>query len=281
MTAIISTAYSRLLGDELRQLRESCTSFNGRAMAVHLGWDPSKVSNIERGKARATEVDLAQFMATCGKDLSYVEGFHDRYRNAFDPCTVTRSDNLRTLVLAESMATKIYSYEVVNVHGLVQTEHYARALFTDAKLEPPEDIEMCVQARMARQAVLRRPHRPECVFYVHELALRRRFGDAQVMMEQYKRLLHRTHVFRIVPESVSTLRSPCQLFEFGKASPVVYTETDMAQVFAQDDKAVTRAKKHFQRLNVLALDEERSRKMLMEYAHGLREDFNDPGIGVA
>jgi hypothetical protein len=281
MTAIISTAYSRYLGDELRRLRESCTTFNGREMAVHLGWDPSKVSNIERGKVRATEVDLVQFMATCGKDLHHLEEFRARYHNAFDPCVASPSDNLRMLVMAEAMAKKIYSYEVMYVHGLVQTERYARALFVDAHLEPLEDIEKHVKARMDRQTILRRPYRPECVFYVHELALRRRIGDAQLMKEQYLRLLHRTHVFRIVPATASTFHSPCQLFEFGKASPVVYTETDLAQVFAQDSTAVARATRHFERLDAVALDEEQSRSMLMEYASGLRQDFGDPGIGVA
>lgn len=281
MTAIISTPYSRYLGDELRGLRESCTTLNGREMAVQLGWDPSKVSNIECGKVRATEVDLVQFMATCGKDLHYFEDFRNRYHNAFDPRVTSQSDNLRMLVMAESMATKIYSYEVMNVHGLVQTAHYARALFVDGQLGAPEDIEGHVQARMERQTILRRPYRPECVFYVHELALRRRFGDTRLMKEQYLRLLHRTHIFRIVPDTVSTFRSPCQLFEFGKASPVVYTETDMAQVWAQDTMAVTRATNHFQRLDAVALDEDQSRNMLMEYVRRLRDHFDEPGMGVA
>jgi hypothetical protein len=281
MTAIISTAYSRYLGDELRRLRESCTSFNGRAMAIHLGWDPSKVSNIEHGKARATEVDLAQFMATCGKDLHYLEEFRQRYYKAFDTCVTARSDNLRMIVMSEATATKIYSYDVLTVHGLVQTARYARALFVDAQIEAPEDIEGHVQARMERQTVLRKVYRPECVFYVHELALRRRLGDAQLMKEQYLRLLHRTHVFRIVPDTVSTFHSPYQLFEFGKASPVVYTETDMAQVWAQDATVVARARKHFQRLDAVALGEEQSRSLLMEYVGDLRDELDEPEMGVA
>src|SRR5687767_14940566 len=84
MTAIISTPYSRDLGDELRHLRESCTSFHGRAMAIQLGWDPSKVSDIELGKVRASQVDLVQYLATCGKNIDFVDEFIRRYHNAFD-----------------------------------------------------------------------------------------------------------------------------------------------------------------------------------------------------
>lgn len=270
MTAILSTPYSRYLGDELRRLRESCTSFNGRAMAVHLGWDPSKVSNIEHGKVRATEVDLVQFMATCGKDLHYVEEFRDRYRNAFDLYFAPRMDNLRTLAMAEAMAEKISSFEIMNVHGLLQTEDYARELFVDGHIiEAPDDIERAVQARMERQTIMRRPNRPECVFYVHELVLRTRLGDAQLMKEQYLRLLHRTHTIRIVPAEVSTFRSSLELFEFGKASPVVYTESDMLQLWAQDAVAIARTKRHFQRLDAVALDVEQSRSKLLEYINSL------------
>ncbi|MGW6930576.1 helix-turn-helix domain-containing protein [Lentzea sp. NPDC054927] len=269
MTAIISTPYSRYLGDELRQLRESCTSFTGRAMAIHLGWDPSKVSNIEHGKVRATEVDLVQFMATCGKDLHYYEEFRDRYYNAFDLYFAPRIDNLRTLAMAEAMAEKIFSFEIVNVHGLLQTEGYARELFIDSHIEAPDDIERHVQARMERQTIMRRPNRPECVFYVHELVLRTRLGDAQLMKEQYLRLLHRTHTFRIVPAEISTFRSSLALFEFGKAAPVVYTESDMLQLWAQDTVAIARTKRHFQRLDAVALDEEQSRHKLLEYINGL------------
>jgi len=56
MTALTSTAYSRDLGDELRSLREQ-SGQTGAAFADRLGWDASKVSNIEkgrRGRARST-----------------------------------------------------------------------------------------------------------------------------------------------------------------------------------------------------------------------------------
>lgn len=272
MTAIISTPYSRDLGDELRRLRESCTPFNGRSMAARLGWDPSKVSDIELGKARASEVDLVQYLATCGKDINFVEEFRRRYYNAFDLYFAQENGSLRTLVMTETMATKIISYDVMTTPGLVQTERYARELFVDSHIEAPDDIEEYVRARIERQAIMRRHDRPECEFYVHELALRTRLGDAQLMEDQYLRLLFHTHVLRIVPANISTFRSACVLYEFEKAAPVVFTETDMAQVFAQEKTAVARARRLFQRLDAVALDAEQSRGMLMDYISGLRED---------
>ncbi|WP_090068320.1 helix-turn-helix domain-containing protein [Lentzea flaviverrucosa] len=281
MTAIISTPYSRELGDELRRLRETCTQFHGRAMAISLGWDPSKVSDIELGKVRASDVDLVQYMATCGKNIDFIDAFRSRYYNAFDLYLAQVPDKLRTLALTEAMATKIISYDIMTVHGLLQTDDYARELFVDSHIEAPDDIERFVQARMDRQTIMRRPNRPECMFYLHELALRMRLGSPSVREDQYLRLLFNTHMLRIVPAHVSTLRSACTLYEFGKAAPVVYSETDTANVYAQDSAAVARTRRLFQRLDAVALDAEQSKRKLAEYVSALREDSHDGGADLA
>ena len=129
MTAITSTACSRALGDELRRLRETCTDLGGRALALRLGWDPSKVTNIEKGKARASEIDLVQLLTMCGKDTDYFEDFRRRYRYAFDEYILQVPDNLRTMAFAESTAKTITSYDARAVPGLVQTPEYADALY--------------------------------------------------------------------------------------------------------------------------------------------------------
>lgn len=250
MTSIASTAYSRDLGDELRRLRDSCTGLTGRSFAVRLGWDPSKVSAIEHGKARASEIDLVQYLTACGKDNDFFEDFRRRYRHAFELYLVQVPENLRTLAMTESMAKKIITYDALTAPGLLQTRSYARELLFATGVEEPEDVEMFVDLRTERQAIMRRPYRPECTFYVHELALRMRLGDDQVMEEQYVRMLFRTHVLRIVPAEFMTtvLRSKTTLFEFKKAE------------------------KLFARLDAIALDEEQSRRKLAEYVSGLRKD---------
>ncbi|HUQ60254.1 helix-turn-helix transcriptional regulator [Lentzea sp.] len=279
----ISTAYSRDLGDELRRVRESCTGLTGRALAVQLGWDPSKVSNIEHGRARASEIDLVQFLTLCGKDIDFFEEFRRRYRHAFDLYFVQVPDNLRTIAMAESMATKITAYDVVTIHGLVQTEAYARELFVETGIEAPEDIDRLIQLRVERQAIMRRHNRPECVFYLHEIALQVRFGDARLMADQYLRLLFKTHVVRIVPTSAmkAVVQPKCTLFEFEKASPIAYTENSLAKVFAQDNAAVARSRALFTHLDSIALDEEQSRSMLADYVSGLRGDSHDSRTDLA
>ncbi|MFS8095864.1 helix-turn-helix transcriptional regulator [Lentzea alba] len=284
MTAITSTAYSRDLGDELRRLREKFTTLTGASFAEQLGWDPSKVSNIEMGKARASEIDLVQYLMTCGRDANYFERFRERYRFAFDPYVVLVPDNLRTLAKAEAQAKKITTYDVHTIPGLIQTPEYARGLFVEAGNTNQDEIEKAIQVRTDRQAILRRHNRPECTFYVHELALQLRVGDDRVMEEQYLRLLFHTHIVRIVPMAAGNgpIRySPRMLFHFEKLIPVAYSETDLAKVFAHDGAAIAQSREFFKWLDAVALDEGQSRSLLATYVSGPRKDLDAPRAKLA
>jgi hypothetical protein len=263
VTTTNSTAYSRDLGDELRRLRQRFTGMGGRGLAVLLGWDPSKVSNIEHGKIRASDIDLAQFLTACGKDIDFIDDFFYRYRNAFDPYFAQMPQNLRTLGMTEAAATKIMAYDLITVHSLLQTPAYARAL----QAVTHEDIGI----DMDRQAVMRRPAGPECVFYLHEIALRMRLGSEQVMHDQHLKLLAQSNIVRIVPMEATTaaFQSKCTLFEFERSLPLVYAESGHAKVFAQDAAAVDRAEKLFDLLDSVALDENQTRRKLTEYTSQL------------
>jgi transcriptional regulator with XRE-family HTH domain len=284
MTAITSTAYSRDLGDELRRLREKFSGLTGHAFAEQLGWDPSKVSNIEKGKARASEIDLVQYLMMCGRDTDHFEAFRARYRHAFDPYVVTVPDNLRTLALAEAQAKRITTYDVHTMPGLVQTPEYARALFVDGGRVAPDEIDKGVRLRVERQAVLRRPNPPECLLYVHELALQFAVGDDQLMEEQYLRLLFHTHILRIVPLSAGTApvrQSARMLFSFEKHTPLAYSENALGQVFAHDGAAIRDSREFFTWLDARALDEGQSRSLLANYVSGLRKDLDEPRTDLA
>ncbi len=276
-----STAYSRDLGDELRLIRETSTALHGRAMANRLGWDPSKVSTIEHGKAQASAGDIIQYLTVCGKDLEYIEAFQARYRHAFDPMLAQMPEDLRTLTMAEATATKITWVDVMTAPGLVQTAEYADALYRKTGLIAPERIPTCVQNRMNRQAILRAARRPEIRIYLLERALQTYVGDRRIMEEQYLHMLFNTHMLRIVPDDDIVLMAGCALLEFDKAPSLAYTDTDVAQVFAQDSAAIDHVTRLFRRLESLALDQEQSKSKLMEYVSRLREDPHGSGTDLA
>jgi hypothetical protein len=278
-----STPYSRDLGDELRQVRERFTTFRSRKIARMLGWDPGKVSNIEHGKVRATEIDLIQYLGRCGRSQKFIEDFLNRYRSAFDHYFVQVPTNLRTVTMAEASADKITSYNLTAVPGLVQTEDYATAHF-EAGTIAPDEIAAAVRFRMERQAILRRPNRPLCTFYIHENALQLKVGSDAVMEDQLMRLLFHTHIIRIVPASsglAGVFAAPYVLWEYEKRSSVAYTESDLAMVFVQDLAGVKRCKSIFAQLDALALGEEQSRSMVADLASRSREDLSGRRLHLA
>ncbi len=281
MTVFTSTAYSRDLGDELRRVRESGTGMSGAALAVRLGWDPSKVSNLEHGKVRATEIDLVQLFTMCGKDIQFIDDFRRRYRYAFDEYVVQAPDDVRTVAMAESAATSITSYSATKVPSLVQTQEYADALHRLGGFATAERIASAVQHRMDRQIVLRRHNRPNCLFYVHEFALQQRVGSKRVMEDQCARLLSEKQSVRVVPARAVVPSNGCMLWEYEKAMPVAFSETELAQVFVQDPGAIARIRLVFDRLAEVALDEEQSLSKLAEYAGRQRGGRDDQGPHAA
>ncbi|MET8765226.1 helix-turn-helix transcriptional regulator [Lentzea sp. NPDC004782] len=280
-TTTPSTAYSRDLGDELRRLRETCTGLTGNALAVRLGWDPSKVSTIEHGKYRASEIDLVQYLTMCGKDIDFFEDFKRRWRNAFEEYIVQVPDNLRTLARAESTAKSITSYDPQAVPGLIQTPEYADALYRMGGYVPEDQIAVGVRFRTDRQTILRRHNRPTCLFFIHEYALQTQVGDSRIMEDQYARLLFNADMVRIVPAEAPLVATSCVLWQYEKEMPIAFTSTDLAKLFVQDPGAIARVRLLFDRLGEVALDEAQSREKLAEYVSRPRKDLNDPGPRLA
>ncbi|RDI35016.1 helix-turn-helix domain-containing protein [Lentzea flaviverrucosa] len=280
-TSTPSTAYSRDLGDELRKVRETSSALTGAALAVRLGWDPSKVSTLENGKYRPSEIDLVQYLSMLGKDIDFFEDFKRRFRYAFEEYIVQVSDNLRTLAMAESTAIMITSYDPQAVPGLSQTPEYADSLYRMGGYIVEERIPTVVKFRMDRQVILNRHDRPTCLFYIHEHALQTQVGDAQIMEDQYAKLLFGAPTIRIVPATAKLVATSCVLWEYDKAMPVAFTSTDLAKVFVQDPGAIARTRLLFDRLAEVALDEEQSRKVLADYVGRPREELNERGPRLA
>ncbi|MEV7970920.1 Scr1 family TA system antitoxin-like transcriptional regulator [Sphaerisporangium sp. NPDC088356] len=88
----------------------------------------------------------------------------------------------------EREASALRAWEPLVIPGLLQTEAYARAIFRGEPRPVLERVEEQVAARMERQSILERPEPPMFWAVVDEGALQRVIGDAQVMIDQLKRL---------------------------------------------------------------------------------------------
>jgi hypothetical protein len=90
----------------------------------------------------------------------------------------------------ETAASIIRTFELQFVHGLFQTEAYARAVtLLGNTAAPTEEIDRRVSLRLKRQDLLTSPDPPQVWSVIDEGALRRPVGGTAVMRAQLNRLM--------------------------------------------------------------------------------------------
>ncbi|OEV15912.1 XRE family transcriptional regulator [Streptomyces nanshensis] len=184
-----------LLGSQLRRLRES-RGITREAAGYSIRASESKISRMELGrvsfKARDVEdlltlygvADVAERDALLGLAReANVAGWWHSYGNALPGW-------FQTYVGLEGAASLIRIYEVQFVHGLLQTEAYAHAVVSRGMRGAPEaDIERRVALRLERQKVLVSERAPVFHAVLDEAALRRPYGERDVMRAQLRHLI--------------------------------------------------------------------------------------------
>ena len=203
------TALRIALGAQLRRLREArhiTTGEAGQAIrATH-----SKISRLERGRSGTKQRDVADLLSLYGvTDETEREGLLTLARQANMPGWWQEYSDIlpkwfELYVGLEKSASIIRTYEVQFVHGLLQTEDYARAVILIANANASSDeIGRRVSLRMRRQQMLTQPDAPELWAVLDEAALRRPPGGPQVMRGQVEHLLEITDLpnvtLQIVP----------------------------------------------------------------------------------
>ncbi|MFF7115312.1 Scr1 family TA system antitoxin-like transcriptional regulator [Streptomyces albogriseolus] len=107
-----------------------------------------------------------------------------------DVAKVRYPKKVRDLAKLEGQAVELLSYGSHNLHGLLQTEEYARALLSTRRPALSEDeLERAVAARVARKSVFARRPAPELSFVQEEVTLRRPVGGREVLRTQLEHLL--------------------------------------------------------------------------------------------
>src|SRR6266487_99880 len=184
------TAVRIALGAQLRRLRET-TNITREEAAEAIRATHSKISRLERGRSGAKQRDVADLLSLYG-----VTGEAEREellalaRQASAPGWWQQYSDIlpkwfELYIGLEKAASVIRSYEVQFVHGLMQTEDYARAVILIANAHASSDeIDRRVSVRMQRQQLLTRPGAPELWAMLDEAALRRPPDGPKVMRAQ-------------------------------------------------------------------------------------------------
>jgi transcriptional regulator with XRE-family HTH domain len=183
------------LGTQLRRLREA--SGLTTAQAAHaIRATPSKISRLENGRSSARQRDIADLLTLYGvTSQAEQEQMLALTRRAaipgwWQPYNDILPRWLELYIGLEEAASVIRSYEVQFVHGLLQTEDYARAVISIAQIGvPAEEISRRVSLRIRRQQLLTRPGAPQLWAVADEAALRRSPAGPKVMRGQLEHLL--------------------------------------------------------------------------------------------
>ncbi|QFQ96821.1 helix-turn-helix domain-containing protein [Streptomyces phaeolivaceus] len=132
----------------------------------------------------------------------------------------------------ETKAAALHVYATKAVPGLLQTEEYARAVFSMWRpLLDEETISQRVVARLARQEIFSRPLSPTVSFVIEEFVLRRPLGGRAVMRGQLEQILlhgHRRNVeIQVMPierDEHAALEGPFTLIETHEGQRIAYVE---------------------------------------------------------
>jgi transcriptional regulator with XRE-family HTH domain len=170
----------------------------------------------------------------------------------------------------EAAATVLRSYEPLIVPGLLQTEDYARAIFS---MKPGDqgDLDAQVAARIARQAVLQRA-KLWCV--LDEGVLHRDIGGSKIMRTQLYRLAelaeHPKVTIQVIPGigAHAGLLGGFVIADLDGQPPMVYLETAAQGQVTDSPSVVADVALSFDTLRSEALSWGASRDLIREVAEG-------------
>ncbi|AVZ73388.1 transcriptional regulator [Streptomyces lunaelactis] len=233
-----SGAVIAAVGRQVRLWREAA-GMRAAELGAAIGYGENQVYKVETGKRipKPEFLDRADEVLGAGGKLAAMKK---------DVMEARYPKKVRDLAKLEADAVEMGAYASVTVHGLLQTEEYARALYRGRRPAFSEDqVERFVAARMARQSVFERQPAPLLTFVQEEATLRRPTGGRMVLRRQLEHLLEVSalrHVeIQVMPtetEEHSGLDGPHRLLKLSDGTAVGYNEVQLTSRLISDPKEV-------------------------------------------
>jgi transcriptional regulator with XRE-family HTH domain len=171
----------RSFGRQVKILRERA-GLTQAVLGPRIGYSEAQIAAIEQGRriARPETIEKLDALLEAGGMLLAMKRAValTRYPAFF-----------RDAARIEEEAVEFHAYAVLAVPGLLQTEEYARTMFTVWRPRRREDeIEQMVAARMARHKIYDRKPAPTLSFVIEESVLERPFGGVDVLRGQLEHI---------------------------------------------------------------------------------------------
>lgn len=251
------TFLRRKLGGKLRKMREKA-GFTLEEAAPRLDKTKSALHRVETGETRA-DVHLVRSMM----DLydSYDEELLEEVREALKiPWYRVFGIKNAEFFDAETEASQLSQFLLIEIPGLLQTEAYMRTLFSIH--HQPVPIDQNTSARLFRQRRLTSLDRPlKLHTVVCETALRRKLGAPELMEEQLRHLIRMSELPSVTLQVLQTEgmhylpNAPFTLLSFpDPADPeFLYVEYPTGSLQTEDPTQVHEAKLIIDQLRINAL----------------------------
>jgi transcriptional regulator with XRE-family HTH domain len=168
----------RYFGRQVRKERLAA-SWTLAEFGQRTGYDPAHVSRIEGGKRPATEV----FARLCDQVFPHRDGWFSEFYEE-SRTWIAAPPWFRNFVSHEQRALTLRNWFPSLLDGLLQTEDYARLIFSVGPGVTEDEVSARLAARIKRQSILTRDDPPTAWFLVDEAALRRCVGSPAVMAAQ-------------------------------------------------------------------------------------------------
>lgn len=191
--------FLRCFGRQMKLLREAA-GLTQTQLGERVGYGEAQIAAVEQGRRipKPELIDAVDRAVGARGVLVAMKGevAKARYPSFF-----------RRYVELEGQAVELHAYDNHVVKGLLQTEDYARAVFTMWRpLLSEEVVEQRVAARLERQKLFSRRPAPLLSFVIEEQALRRPVGGDQVLRGQLEQLLLYAHERNVEMQVMPTSR---------------------------------------------------------------------------
>lgn len=276
MTAPARDSQSRLAG-HLRDLR-SAAGLGGIEAGRQAGISQSKISKIENKLLRPSPDDVRTLCRVYGAspdlEARLVQMAESLRTETLEPRRVTLSrgaSNMQQRIRRlEESASLLRSFQPCLVIGLLQTEAYARLVFSVSQTGP--QLDRAVAARMQRQTALREKI-PRAVLIMTEGVLRWQAGNPKLMTEQLEAITDASMLSNvdvgIIPYTTPVTVFPRHGFHlYDSDAVIVGTETGTATIVDQDD--IARYELMFAELERVAVTGEAARDVLSRVSDDYR-----------
>ncbi|MFE7927288.1 helix-turn-helix domain-containing protein [Streptomyces sp. NPDC057456] len=217
-----ATSARRLrLGTELRRLRERA-GLSVTEGARQLGVSQAQLSNIEASRF-GVSADRLRAMARIYRcsDTAYLDGLADlageRKSGWWETFREVFPAPLLDLAEIEHYAIGLHAANTAHIPGQLQLADHARAIFEQAVPEfSRRDLELRVNFRLQRQALLDRDEPVPYQAIIHEAALRVPAGGTAVAKRQLEHLLAQSErdsiTIRVIPFAIGAYPGSGQTF---------------------------------------------------------------------